>query len=168
MFFKHFQKRLWLHCLKKNQHSWHLYTWKLNSCTRSSAPGIYSAKPFYTYVWTMGLLSPEVIRGKWKEASRVRSYDFNSLLDYNLNKVETCHKANVLENFCIFLMHNYLFPWTLYITKPQPKSSLLAQQQITLSFRIYMVNARSTEHRIHEHNYDLVSIWVKCTQPPLD
>lgn len=31
-----------------------------------------------------------------------------------------------------------------------------------------MVSALSTEHRIHERNYDLVFTWVKCTQPPLD
>ena len=167
--FQALSKRLCLHRLKKNQHSWHLHTWKLNFYTRSSEPEIYSTKPFYTYVWTMVLLSPKVIRGNWKEASSVRSYNFNRLLDSNLNKIETRHKVNALENCCIFLMHNYFFPWTLWITKPWPRWSLwLAQQQITLSFRIYMVNALSTEHRIHEHNYDLVLIWVKCTQPLLD
>ena len=167
--FQALSKRLCLHRLKKNQHSWHLYTWKLNFCTRPSEPEIYSTKSFYTYVWTMVLLSPKVIRGNWKEASGVRSYNFNRLLDSNLNKIETRHKANALENCCIFLMHNYFFLWILWITKPWPRWSLwLAQQQITLSFRIYMVNALSTEHGIHEHNYDLVLIWVKCTQPFLD
>ena len=77
----------------------------LNFCTKSSAPGTYTMKPSYTYSWTTVFLSPNVISGKLKEASRVRSHDFNRFLDsnVNLNMVEPAMRQMPWKTVAYFL-----------------------------------------------------------------